>query len=376
MILPIIKPIFKIAMFIASLILYGLTILAAYGGRFNPDIFTFPGILTLALPYFAITTLVVTIAWFATRNLIGGAMGVLAIIASWSPISSAVPLAGSKDADEGAKTFSVMTYNLIHGIDQQDTTNRNINGIPAFEYILNSGADIVAVQELIHINDQEIPGFTPQLRDSLKKVYPYWGGDEHVDMKVFSKFPIKFEKQFNRFTDDVHDQRHSIYTLNVDGRKLTLVNVHLRSFNFNRHERDVITGMTSVHGAKESMKEMKTSMRDKMRVSFQDRKHDAQVLREIIDNIQGPLILCGDFNDVPESYAWRLLKGDDLNDAYCETGFGPLVTYNQHMFWFHLDQIFYRGNLKALSVKKGKLKASDHYPLIAEFEFTPEALRN
>lgn len=46
-----------------------------------------------------------------------------------------------------------------------------------------------------------------------------------------------------------------------------------------------------------------------------------------------------------------------------------MITYNAHYFWFHLDQIFYRGGLRALSVKKIKTKVSDHYPLMAEFEF-------
>lgn len=87
--------------------------------------------------------------------------------------------------------------------------------------------------------------------------------------------------------------------------------------------------------------------------------------------MKGPMIICGDFNDVPESYAYRLLKGNDLKDAYVETGFGPMITYNAHAFWFHLDQIFYRGALRPLSVRKGKTKLSDHYPLFAEFEFIP-----
>ena len=40
------------------------------------------------------------------------------------------------------------------------------------------------------------------------------------------------------------------------------------------------------------------------------------------------------------------------------------------MFYFHIDQILYKGDLKALSVRKGKIKTSDHYPLLSEFEFT------
>ena len=40
------------------------------------------------------------------------------------------------------------------------------------------------------------------------------------------------------------------------------------------------------------------------------------------------------------------------------------------MFYFHIDQMLYRGPLKALSLKVGKINTSDHYPLIGVFEFT------
>ena len=61
---------------------------------------------------------------------------------------------------------------------------------------------------------------------------------------------------------------------------------------------------------------------------------------------------------------------DDLNDAYSETNFGPTFTYNKHLFLFHIDQILYKGDLKALKVERGSIDTSDHYPLLAEFELT------
>jgi len=57
MFLPVIKPLLRTALLIVSIIVYALTILSAYGGRFDPDFFTFPSLLTLALPWLAIATL-------------------------------------------------------------------------------------------------------------------------------------------------------------------------------------------------------------------------------------------------------------------------------------------------------------------------------
>lgn len=367
--LPIVKPILLIAARIASFIVYAITILAAYGGRFDPDIFTIPAVLTLALPYFAIASLLITIAWFVCGKIFTGAIGAVAIIACWSPVLTACPLSGSKKPTPGAQTFTVMTYNMVHGWDLE---NKSPDGNRTIEYIINSGVDIVCVQELYQLSAEEVPNLTPELEARLRKAYPFIVGDPSLDMKVLSKYPVTFEKSANYINESFDTRRYTFYKVNINGRKLTLINMHLMSFALSSSDRNIITDIKSVNGVKKSINIFREEVRDKLRQGFKKRKKDVQILRETIDRINGATIICGDFNDVPESYAYRLLKGEDIKDAYEETGFGPLITYNRHAFLFHIDQIMYKGTLKALNVKKGKLKTSDHYPLTAEFEFTEE----
>lgn len=369
MFLPIIKPILRIAALVVSICIYALTIFAAYGGRFDTDFFTIPAVLTLALPYFAIASLLITIAWFACGRIFAGGLGVLAIIASWGPVSSAAPLSGSKKPTGGAQTFTVMSYNIIHGWDLE---NKSQSGNRTLEYIINSGVDIVAIQELRKLDNTEIPNLTPELESRLRKAYPFIVGDPSLDMKVFSKYPVVFEKGYNYIDGSFDPKRYTFYKIDINGRKLTLIDVHLMSFMLSAADCDAVTGIGSVGGVKKSINVLRGEVYDKLKRGFKKRKNDALILRKTIDRMKGATIICGDFNDVPESYAYRLLKGDDLKDAYVETGFGPMVTYNRHAFWFHLDQVLYRGPLRALSVRKGDIKSSDHYPIIAEFEFTDD----
>lgn len=369
MFLPLLKPILRTAALVASLIIYALTILAAYGGRIDPELFTFPAILTLALPWFATASLLITIAWFCFGRIFTGGLGVLAIIASWGPISTACPLSTSKKATEGADTFTVMTYNMIHGWDLEDKSG-GLDRNRTVDHIINSGADIVCLQEVIKIGPEDIPLLSEAQLDTLKKIYPYQVGDPSLDMKVLSKYPAVYEKGYNYIDGSFDPKRYTFYKLNVKGRKLTLIDVHLMSFMLSKEETGVLTRIRSVEDAKNSYRALKGDIHDKLVRGFRKRKHDADILRQTIDRLKGPLIICGDFNDVPESYAYRLIRGTDMKDAYVETGFGPLVTYNRHAFWFHLDQILYRGPLRALDVEKGSVRMSDHYPLIATFEFT------
>ena len=141
---------------IASFILFLLTILAAYGGRINPEYIMFPSALTLALPYFAISTLVVTVAWLCAGRWFTAAIGVLALVAAWNPISTAMPLRFSSKPTDPNYTFSLLTYNILHGQDQQDPQMRS--GNRSFQYVLDSNADLVGLQEVINIDDKyEVP---------------------------------------------------------------------------------------------------------------------------------------------------------------------------------------------------------------------------
>lgn len=363
---PSVKRILKIAAFVVSIIVFVLTIFAAYGGRIDPDLYIFPSVLTLVLPWLAWISIITTVIWFCFRNYIAGCIGVLTILVSWSPISTASPIGWSKSPTPGAQTFTLMTYNMIHGWDQekqQSSRNRTI------DFILETDADIVCLQEVKSIKPGgDIPNFTPEQNARLKEKYPYRVGDSTLDTKVLSKYPARFVRGDHYIKEEYDIERYTFYKVDINGRQITLINLHLQSFLLNSKEREVVTEIHSINTAKESYEELKGDIRSKFSKGFRKRKTDAVILRSVLDTISGPVIVCGDFNDVPESFAYRTIRGSDLKDAYVETGFGPLITYNQHAFWFHLDQILYNKDLRSLNVRKIPTKLSDHYPVIAEFE--------
>ncbi len=368
MFLPVIGPIFRNVMRVISVVVYLLTILSAFGGKFNPHFFTIPAIFTLALPYFTIATGILVIFWAVTRRFIFTGLGVGTIILCLAPISQAFPIGSKKQPTEGKLKFSLMSYNILHTDDRQDP---EYPGNRAVEFMLHSGMDIICLEELYNFTTEEFKKASPQLVDSLIRAYPYRAGSSRSDLKVMSKYPVEhigYAWDGNRY--GWHHRFDRFKVRFPKGHYLNLVVVHLYSYDLSEKERTVMTGMRSVGGVKQSAREFKGSIYSKLRNAFQRRAENATLLRELIDDIKGPLIVCGDFNDVPASWAYNIIKGDDLKDAYNETNLGPTFTYNAHMFYFHIDQILYKGDLKALSVKRGNIKTSDHYPLLSEFEFT------
>lgn len=365
MFLPVVKPIFRIVARIFSFLVFAITVLAAYGGRINPEYLAFPSILVLALPYLAIASMVITAAWLCAGRYITAAIGVLAIVAAWGPISNAVPLHFSSKPDNEARTIKLLTYNILHGIDQEQPEGQT--GNRAFEFVMNSGADIVSLQELYRFSDSEIPNFTQELRDSLFRIYPYQAGSNTSDLKVLSRFPVRLVKEYSPSGNGTG--HFSLYEVDTPSGKLNWINMHLNSYNLTDKERGIMKEIASVKSAKEGVAEMKGPIRRKLSDSFRDRAVEARELALVVEQLEGPVIVSGDFNDVPESYAYRTVRSAGLDDACAETTFGPMITYNRHAFWFHLDQIFYKGNIRPLRVKKHSIRSSDHYPLTAEFEF-------
>ncbi len=368
MFLPVVKPIVRNICRIASFVLYALTLLACFGGHINPAFVTFPVFFVTVMPYFVIATTIVIIIWLLCGRWITAGIGIFTLFLAWSPITTALPLHFSKKPSPDAVTFKLLTYNILHGDDQEK--GNDVPGNRSFEFVINSGADIVCLQELISLNNPNEIHNLNEFRDTLMKVYPYQAGSEKQDTKVLSKYPIRLLNH-EAFFGPGDNYWFSAYKVTIKGRELTLINMHLNSMMLSDKERNIVKDMASGKG-KEALGELKGPIMNKFHNKTVYRADRAAAIRRAIDKVHGPLIICGDFNDVPESYCYRLLRGDDLRDAYVETSFGPLVTYNRHAFWFHLDQIFYRGPLRALDVSKGRLRSSDHYPLIAQFEFTKD----
>lgn len=356
---------------IVSIVVFLLTIVSAFGGRMNPEYLTIPSVLCLALPYFAILTGLLIIFWAVLRKVIFTVLGVLTLIVCAGPLSLAFPLSTKKSAGEGNQTFKIISWNVLH---TDDIRKPDYGSNRAVEFMINSGADVICLAELYNFSPRELKKASPQLIDSLIRTYPFRAGLSSTDIKVLSKYPVHqlglTDKKGGR------QPRFDFFTVNFPGGKLLNIGmVHLYSYDLSEAERNVMKDMKSVGGAKESVKELKGTILSKLRNAFRQRAENAAELRDVIDSFRPstPLIICGDFNDVPASWAYSKIKGEDMKDAYVETNIGPAITYNLHGFYFHIDQMLYRGNIRALSLKVDKINTSDHYPLVGEFEFiTPD----
>ena len=84
-----------------------------------------------------------------------------------------------------------------------------------------------------------------------------------------------------------------------------------------------------------------------------------------------PVIVCGDFNDTPASFAYgRIARG--LHDAFVERGSGASGTYDRLFNMFRIDYIMVSDGLEVVNYYTFDEVYSDHMPVAAGVELAAE----
>lgn len=233
-----------------------------------------------------------------------------------------------------APIVRVMSYNIHHaeGIDGKLDVQR------IAKLIIDARADIVGLQEVDRgterIARRNLPAELAQLTGMtvhFEKNIPYQGGE--YGNAVLTRFPIRSAKNTPLPMHGAGEQRGAMQlVLAVHGRDLLFINTHLDQ------RRDETERLASV-----------------------------EMLKSIISVAGGmPVIVCGDFNAVPESRPIETMRGI-LTDAWTVAGQGDGFTIPVRKPAKRIDYIFVSSaTIAPQKIEVLHSEASDHLPLIAE----------
>lgn len=365
-----------------------LTILAAYGGTFNPDTRVIMAMIAMTFPAMLLLGMIVMTAdLFFDRRLAliiaGGWLISIQPILSFSPLHI---LGHSLSEQEKERSFTLLTYNILHYCDFRGE-NPELEANATMSYILSTDADIVNLQEAGpeltcpgRLNMMESGAVTTgdywhmkqsQL-DSLYARYPYRVINRDNQLSVYSKYPV------TPVRIHIPPKDHNVmecFRLDIKGQTVHLINVHLKSIGLTDADKALYKQtFRNVPDSKQELRseinDVKSQLLSKLAVAFRDRAAQANTVKNVIDSIGGPFIVAGDFNDIPDCYAVRrILSADGMNDAYADAAFGPAITYHGDRFYFRIDHVLYRGPFKAIDIERGGIYSSDHNPLLTTFLF-------
>ncbi len=99
------------------------------------------------------------------------------------------------------------------------------------------------------------------------------------------------------------------------------------------------------------------------------RAEQAKKVREHIAASKYPVIICGDFNDTPNSYVYAVLS-EGLKDTFREKGLGPGTTFAGNLPLLRIDYILTEKSIATYSCKVARGSVfSDHFPVFANIGF-------
>ena len=375
-------------MALLTIILCGIVILSAYSDIVNPQWWVYPsfigigfGVLLVLLLIWTITLLILT-RW---RCLMVVGITVLLVsptIWRYCPLhlfGGPSPITSIKGPDGRNRTIDVdslriLSYNTC-ALGQTHLTKLN-EPIPIMDFVKDAGADIVCMQEYAFTLSKG--GHTQeQLRGTLSKKYPYYDftpNDSRTAMGIvlFSKYPIRKAVRVDKSKKDYFSCMY--YQLDVNGRLIGLINMHLHSNGIEVKDRVLYDEMID-HFEADSIGRIRSGLLHSLGIAFRKRASEStQIARFLRDNHleDMPLIICGDMNDTPVSFCYHTIS-QGLTDTWSEAGIGYGITYNEHHFWFRIDHMLHSSQFRALDMQvRTDIPYSDHYPIMATFQLLPE----
>lgn len=269
----------------------------------------------------------------------------------WNSLMSYSPINLSTEVS-GGDTLELLTYNVMQMQRQKAADGSRVN--PVLDYIRESGADIVCLQEY--------PAHNTKIKSALQKVYPYVRVHtvKGNPMACYSKYPVKLIENI-----DIESKYNGSVAFSVKYKEydIPVIVNHLESNKLDAHDKEVYTDMLKApdeNKVKSGSEHLFKKLADAMAI----RGPQADVISEYIEQNYSPyMIVCGDFNDTPVSYVHNRIS-EKLQDAYIEAINGPGITYNRNFLYFRIDHIMVGDAYRVLDCRvDNSIDASDHYPL-------------
>lgn len=352
------------------LLLNGLAVIAlliAYSSVYvNPKTFSIIAFFGLGYPILLAVNILFIIFW-AFIKLRYSFISILFILLGWNHIGRLVQFNSTTEDSENTPQLSILSYNIQNFVKENTSTTRYIqdfeNQDKITSFVVNQNADIICLQEVLY--DKE--GFE-QFPDKLGEQFNcpntfhrnyYPKRINKIDaLAIFTKYPIIDTGYFEHLEKTI-----GIYCdVLIQNDTIRLYNLHLASIHFKREEYDFISEITKQQD-QEVFKATSLKVISKMNTAFIKRGTQTNILKDHINSSPYPVIICGDFNDTPSSYAYREIS-KNLKDAFVESGKGFGVTYAGKNFpAFRIDFIFYDTPFQSMNFQKHTIQYSDHYPI-------------
>lgn len=257
---------------------------------------------------------------------------------------------------DNENSFRVLSYNAMMGVkmvNKKHVVTKEIEGLFEKNLAGSPVPDILCFQEVNFI-----------VEGLLKKTFdhPYYHKINGRGSIILSRYPIIKSGQV-----DFGPKLNSCLwaDLQINERIVRIYSIHLESNRLKQKSYEFLN--EDEYNSSEAISGIRDLVSKYPKYANQ-RADQVSKIREHIDNSPYPVIVCGDFNDPPMSYAYRVIK-KGLNDAFISAGTGFGTTWLGSIPLLRIDYIFYSEQLKIQRYQRIDSQISDHSPISATFHF-------
>jgi endonuclease/exonuclease/phosphatase family metal-dependent hydrolase len=360
-----------------NLVIAILFIAGANVKYFDPEKWWFISLFTLLLPYLLLLLVLFFIFWLCVKP-IWSLLPVAVIAISFDAVKNIFPLhfdtgfqLQKKEGQIRIMSWNVELFNILHYKDHPEKKQQIIDLINRYD------PDIACFQEMVAGDNKHAINYFPDILKALPFTdyfYSYGVKNDfdkyhHFGIIIFSKFPIIRKQTLVNYPDSYNSTFQFVDVVNAKDT-FRIFNVHLQSLKFSQANINYLDkGTVPSEG---NISESKNIIY-KIKLGVLKRASQADFIKDEINHSPYPVIICGDFNDVPVSYAYEKI-GKGLQNAFVEKGSGISRTFSSISPTLRIDNIFTDKKFKITGYTRIKKTYSDHFPIIADIKYQTPGL--
>lgn len=361
----------KRILIITNFIFAILFLLGSYVIYFDPHNWWFIGLLTMSLPYFMVLLFIFFLVWLLARKF-WFLISLIAIVLAWNPVRNIIPFnfSSSFNMQKDSGTLRILDWNVEH-FDILDHKLHPEVKQKMLDLINQYKPDVACFQEMVGSEKPKAINYVADIAAQLQFTdYDYcydpafnFDADHHFGIIIFSKYPIIKRQTIKKYPYDYNSIFQYVDIL-VGADTIRLFNLHLQSLKFTGSNLDYLNNPT-LNGDSDII-ESKTIL-SKLKKGFLRRSVQADNIKIVIDSSTYPVIVCGDFNDIPNSYAYSKI-GDGLQNAFVKQGRGIGRTFTSIAPTLRIDNIFVDKRFTITQFGRRPVKLVDHFPIVADIK--------
>ncbi len=273
--------------------------------------------------------------------------------------------------DKQPNTLRVMQWN----VSSWDENNKKDKGGKSFRPLMMDivnvqNADVLCFEEFFESTDTNY--FKPNIPTITKMGYPYhffvpsvnYENDYDQGIAIFSKFPIIDSSSFS-FNKENFGEHLIFADIKINNKIFRIFCTHLQSVHFERSE---YLSLSRLKRARDpGFRESRTIV-SKLKRGYEFRYQQGKLVKEKIGESPFPSIICGDFNDVPNSSTYFNVRGK-FQDAFLEKSLGIGRTFRFISPTLRIDYILADKQFKVNQFQTIHVPYSDHYPVETDLQY-------